>query len=322
MTEQSQKILSDFQIRKSWGQKRAFRAWLRRELEGAGWTVTEERGRFSGTNVIAGDPEKAEVLFTAHYDTQAVLPFPNFITPRNMGVYLLYQLLIVVVMFFVVAVVSFCSALIGYMAELPTLAAMLPGWLVCAFCIWWVFFGRANRHTANDNTSGVVTLLESALTLPPELRDKACFVFFDNEERGMLGSAAFARKHRRVKAEKLVLNFDCVSDGSSIQFYPTSALKKDETALVRIEGAFLPQSGKTVEVVRGFGFYPSDNATFRRAAGVCALKKGKRLGWYMDRIHTGRDTVFQEENITLLTDGIRRMLAETACPERGGTCHA
>ena len=304
MTEQSQKILSDFQIRKSWGQKRAFRAWLRRELEGAGWTVTEERGRFSGTNVIAGDPEKAEVLFTAHYDTQAVLPFPNFITPRNM------------------AVVCLCSARFGLMAVRATLGAMLPGWLVCAFCIWWVFFGKANRHTANDNTSGVITLLESALTLPPELRKKACFVFFDNEERGMLGSAAFARKHKRVKEEKLVLNFDCVSDGSSIQFYPTTALKKDGAALARIEGAFLPQSGKTVEVVRGFSFYPSDNASFRRAAGVCALKKGKRLGWYMDRIHAGRDTVFQEENITLLTDGIRRMLAETACPERGGTCHA
>ena len=225
-----------------------------------------------------------------------------------MGVYLLYQLLIVVIMFFTVAVVSFVSALIGYMTELPTLAVMLPGWLVCAFCIWWVFFGKANRHTANDNTSGVVTLLESALTLPPELRDKACFVFFDNEERGMLGSAALARKHKRVKVEKLVLNFDCVSDGSSIQFYPTKALKKDGAALDRIERAFLPQSGKTVEVVRGFGFYPSDNASFRRAAGVCALKKGKRLGWYMDRIHTGRDTVFQEENIALLTGGIRRML--------------
>ena len=96
MTEQSQEILENFQVRKSTGQKRAFRAWLRGELEGAGWAVTEESGRFSGTNVIAGDPEKAEVLFTAHYDTQAVLPIPNFLTPRNMGIYLIYQLLLVV----------------------------------------------------------------------------------------------------------------------------------------------------------------------------------------------------------------------------------
>ena len=307
MTKQSQKILSGFQVRKSGRQKRAFRAWLRRELEGAGWTVTEERGRFSGINVIAGDPEKAEVLFTAHYDTQAVLPIPNFITPRNLGWYLAYQLVFVVLMFAAVLVVEFAVMLL---LDLPRQAAPWPAIAMCIFLMWWMFFGKANRHTANDNTSGVITLLEAALTLPQELREKACFVFFDNEERGMLGSAAFASKRRQVKEEKLVLNFDCVSDGSSVQFFPTQSLKKDEAALERIERAFLPQSGKTVEVVRGFGFYPSDNASFRRAAGVCALKRGKRLGWYMDRIHTGRDTVFQEENISLLTDGIRRMLEE------------
>ena len=305
MTKQSQKILSGFQVRKSGRQKRAFRAWLRRELEGAGWTVTEERGRFSGINVIAGDPEKAEVLFTAHYDTQAVLPIPNFITPRNLGWYLAYQLVFVVLMFAAVLVVEFAVMLL---LDLPRQAAPWPAIAMCIFLMWWMFFGKANRHTANDNTSGVITLLEAALTLPQELREKACFVFFDNEERGMLGSAAFASKRRQVKEEKLVLNFDCVSDGSSVQFFPTKSLKKDEAALERIERAFLPQSGKTVEVVRGFGFYPSDNASFRRAAGVCALKRGKRLGWYMDRIHTGRDTVFQEENISILTDGIRRML--------------
>ena len=305
MTRQSQTVLSDFQVRKSSGQKRAFRAWLRGQLEGAGWTVTEESGRFSGTNVIAGDPERAEVLFTAHYDTQAVLPIPNFITPRNLGWYLAYQLLFVLLYTAAIFVVEFAAVVL---LDLPRQALPWPAIGMCIFLMWWMFFGKANRHTANDNTSGVVTLLESALTLPPELRDRACFVFFDNEERGMLGSSAFAGRHRRAKEEALVLNFDCVSDGSSIQFYPTKALKKDEAALERIEVAFLPQSGKTVEVVRGFGFYPSDNASFRRAAGVCALKKGKRLGWYMDRIHTGRDTVFQEENIALLTGGIRRML--------------
>ena len=305
MTRQSQTVLSDFQVRKSSGQKRAFRAWLRGQLEGAGWTVTEESGRFSGTNVIAGDPERAEVLFTAHYDTQAVLPIPNFITPRNLGWYLAYQLLFVLLYTATIFVVEFAAVVL---LDLPRQALTWPAIGMCIFLMWWMFFGKANRHTVNDNTSGVVTLLEAALTLPPELRDRACFVFFDNEERGMLGSSAFAGRHRRAKEEALVLNFDCVSDGSSIQFYPTKALKKDGAALERIEVAFLPQSGKTVEVVRGFGFYPSDNASFRRAAGVCALKKGKRIGWYMDRIHTGRDTVFQEENIALLTGGIRRML--------------
>lgn len=319
MTEQAKRILADFQVRKSFAGKRAFRAWLRAQLEGAGYTVTEERGLFSGTNLIAGETEGARVLFTAHYDTCAVLPIPNFITPRSLGWYLLYQLVIVAVFLLAVALVSVCAGVVGYLADLPVLVGMLPGWLTCLFLLWWMFFGRANRHTANDNTSGVITLLEAALALPSEERGGVCFVFFDNEERGLLGSSAFAGKHKELKRSALVVNFDCVSDGEALQLFPTKALKGDPAALEALERSFLPEDGKTVEVVRGFGFYPSDNLSFTRGVGVCALKKGRRVGWYMDRIHTGRDTVFEEKNIALLVRGVLRLVREMAlCPGEKG----
>ncbi len=32
-------------------------------------------------NIIIGNIEKAKIFCTAHYDTQAVLPFPNLIVP-------------------------------------------------------------------------------------------------------------------------------------------------------------------------------------------------------------------------------------------------
>ena len=307
MTEQANQVLQNFQIRKSTRQKREFRAWLRRQMEETGYTVTEERGRFSGTNVIVGDREQAELLLTAHYDTQAVLPFPNFITPRSLGWYLAYQMVFVVLL---LALAFAAELTVLLLFDPPGWAAPLPVWAVCMLFLWWMFFGKANRHTVNDNTSGVITLLEIAFTLPPEDRPGVCLVFFDNEERGMLGSAAFARRHPSVRQDKLVLNFDCVSDGSSIQFFPTKALKGDAGTLERLERAFLPVEGKTVEVFRGFGFYPSDNASFRRAAGVCALNKHPVFGWYMDRIHTGRDTVFQEENIELLRRGALALAAE------------
>lgn len=308
MTSQSRKILADMQVRKSSREKREFRAWLTKELESAGWTVQEEYGFPAGHNVIAGDPEKAKVLYTAHYDTQAVLPFPNFITPRNMGIYLWVQLLICLGFFAIVAVVE---GIVLYVAK--TMEAVVDLWwlgpqvsvVLCAFLIWWMFFGKANKHTANDNTSGVITLLETALALPVEDRDKVCFVFFDNEERGMLGSSHFTGKRKRVKKNTLVLNFDCVSDGDSIQFFPTKALRKDEEALKAIEAAFLPTAGKEVEVYRPGGTYPSDNVSFKRACGVCALKKKKF--YYMDRIHTSKDTVFMEENIALLREGCLRL---------------
>ena len=105
MTEQSKKILSEMQVRKSRKQKEAFRAWLCGELEAAGYAPQVEES-FAARNVVAGDPEGAKVLLTAHYDTQAVLPVPNFITPRNPFFFALYQLLIVLPLFLAVGVVE------------------------------------------------------------------------------------------------------------------------------------------------------------------------------------------------------------------------
>ncbi len=308
MTEQSKKILSEMQVRKSRKQKEAFRAWLCGELEAAGYAPQVEES-FAARNVVAGDPEGAKVLLTAHYDTQAVLPVPNFITPRNPFFFALYQLLIVLPLFLAVGVVEGLifafvpGAAAWWLAPLSCIA-------ICAFFMWWIVDGPANRHTANDNTSGVLTLVETALALPPEHRERVCFVFFDNEEKGMFGSAAFAKKHKGVKKNTVVLNFDCVGDGNSIQFFSQKKLKKDEAALKRMEAAFLPAGDKDVQVVRGFGFYPSDNASFKRGAGVCALKHKRVVGYYMDRIHTNKDTVLDEDNLTLLRDGALRYLAK------------
>ncbi len=308
MTEQSKKILSEMQVRKSRKQKEAFRAWLCGALEAAGYAPQVEES-FAAQNVVAGDPEGAKVLLTAHYDTQAVLPVPNFIAPRNPFFFALYQLLIVLPLFLAVGMVEGLifafvpGAAAWWLAPLSCIA-------ICAFFMWWIVDGPANRHTANDNTSGVLTLVETALALPPEHRERVCFVFFDNEEKGMFGSAAFAKKHKGVKKNTVVLNFDCVGDGNSIQFFSQKKLKKDEAALKRMEAAFLPAGDKDVQVVRGFGFYPSDNASFKRGAGVCALKHKRVVGYYMDRIHTSKDTVLDEDNLTLLRDGALRYLAK------------
>ena len=105
MLPQSMKIMEDFQVRKSKKQKEAFRVWLCGELEAAGCAPKVEGG-FAAKNVVAGDPDTAKVIFSAHYDTCAVLPIPNFITPRNMFFYICYQLLLVIPLFLVVAVVE------------------------------------------------------------------------------------------------------------------------------------------------------------------------------------------------------------------------
>lgn len=311
MTEQSHKIMEDFQVRKSKKQKEDFRNWLCEELKKADYAPKVEKG-FAARNVVVGDPDTAKIIFSAHYDTCAVLPIPNFITPRNMFFYICYQLLLVIPLFLLVAVVE--GILLAVIVELrsPALLMLMPflSIALCVFFVWWILDGPANKHTANDNTSGVITLLETALSMPEKDWVKVCFVFFDNEEKGLFGSAAFIKAHKKAKKESLNINFDCVSDGDYIQFYPGSAMKgKDPETLDRIEAAFLGRGGKAVEVVRGFGFYPSDNKAFKRGVGVCALKHKKFIGYYMDRIHTNKDTVFEEENIELLRDGALRLAA-------------
>ncbi len=312
LSEASNQILETFQVRKTVKQKEAFREYLCGELRAMGYEprVETAKGLFASQNVVVGDPDRAKAVYTAHYDTCAVLPFPNFITPRNLLVYILFNVLICLGFFVAVFVVELAVALIckALGTVPPPEVLSLLGYLLCFFFIFWMLGGgKANRHTANDNTSGVLTLLETARALPEELRGTVCFVFFDNEEKGLFGSKGFVGLHKEARKNVLNINFDCVGDGDSLQFFPGKRLKKDSTVLDALEAAFLPRDGKSVEVVRGFGFYPSDNGNFKRGAGVCALRRSRLWGWYMSRIHTNRDTVLEPENVLLLRDGALRL---------------
>lgn len=72
----------------------------------------------------------------------------------------------------------------------------------------------------------------------------------------------------------------------------------------RLEAAFPCRGEKTSGIVTGFGFYPSDQARVPPGGGGPEpLKKSRIFGYYMDRIHTPRDTVLEEANIALLRDG-------------------
>lgn len=308
MREKYQALLGPYGVRKTKRQKAQFRAWLCRILEDMDYTPNEEkeRGLVSSVNVTAGDPDRAEVLLTAHYDTCAVLPVPNFITPRNLPVYLAYQLLLCggILLLGIAAEVG----VIFLWEDCPMWAAMGAMYLVVGFCFWWMLAGPANRSNVNDNTSGVLTLLEIAHALPPEARERVCFVFFDNEEKGLLGSAAFAKRHKTARKKALVLNFDCVSHGDHLHLFPDRRVKKEADTMAALETAFRGEGEKTVHVVRSFGFYPSDQRAFFRGVGLCALRKHPIIGYYMNRIHTRRDTVLEEENIRLLRDGVLRLL--------------
>ena len=292
-------VLEKFPVRKSKAQKQEFRAAVKSYAEELGYIVTEEKGAFGARNLILGDPENAKFLVTAHYDTCSRMLVPNFITPCNVPVYLLYQLGIV--FGFAIAAIA-----IGLAAGLLLGSAAVKMVSFNAYCLLALIMilGPANKTNANDNTSGVVTVLEIAKTLPENQRHKVCFVLFDLEEAGLIGSASYRKMHRKATDRQTVLNLDCVGDGDEMLMFPTKHLKKNNQKLKPIYGCCGYFGKKSLLVWdKGPSIYPSDQMNFPFAVGIAALKRGK-IGLYLNKIHTRADTVLEETNVNILRAAI------------------
>ena len=99
MTGLSKEILEKYQVRKSRKQKRNFQELLKGFAEEKGYEMKIEKGSLCAENIVFGNTETAKVIYTAHYDTCAVMPLPNFITPKNQLFYWLYQFVLVFLIF-------------------------------------------------------------------------------------------------------------------------------------------------------------------------------------------------------------------------------
>lgn len=287
-------LLERHQVRRTRQQKDAFAAYLRSACDGAGYTLREEMNKTS-RNLIAGDPDRARVIFTAHYDTCARSPLPNLIYPRSMLLTLLAQMPLVLVILALA-----CAAAWG-MAALTRMraAAALAGYMVYFGLFSLLFFGPANRHTANDNTSGVAALLEIMAALPPAEKENAAFIFFDHEELGKVGSRRYARAHPGITHGKILLNLDCVGDGDDFLIV---APKRPGTGLERaLKAAFADRGGKrALHCSAADTSYNSDQKSFPNGVAVAACRRG-RLGYHVPRIHTGRDVICEESNLEYVT---------------------
>lgn len=300
MTPLSQTILEHYQVRKTKKQKSAFIDLLRQHFP----QLQIQEGSFPRCrNIIIGDVKSAKVVLTAHYDTCAQLPFPNFITPKNPLLSILYSVLLIVPLVAAVFLLNLLLNLVSadywvhYWISLVTYFGLLL--LLVA--------GPANRHTANDNTSGVITLCELLTVLTEAERSNAAFVFFDHEETGLIGSSFFRSRYKKEMQDKLLINFDCVSDGDHLLVSASKAARAAHGELLK--KCFLPEGTKGILFTEAEKtYYPSDQIGFKKSVAVAALKHNRFLGYYMDRIHTAKDTVMDKENIKLLCESIHRLL--------------
>lgn len=301
-------VVKNYPVRKSKKQKQAFRADVTQWLQNLGYPVCEEEGSFHSCNLVIGDPQGARYLVTAHYDTCARLPFPNLITPCNFWTFLLYQVFICLMLMLPALAVG---GLVGYL-----LHSFDIGYFLFVVLLWaaivLMLIGPANSSNVNDNTSGVVTLLEIARSIPELHRKNVCFVLFDLEEAGLIGSASYKKKHKREIPNQLVLNLDCVGEGDDIYFFPTAKLKKSKERLAPLQKLAGGYGKKSIAVrTKGFSIYPSDQSNFPYGVGICALKRGW-AGLYLSRIHTPRDTVLDETNVNILRAALTTLISGSA----------
>ena len=301
-------ILTAHPVRKKKIQKERFRQEVQDYLQTLGYSTNVEFGSFGSKNLVIGDPDRAKYLVTAHYDTCARMFVPNLITPCNALLFILYQIFVCLLLIVPTLAVG---ALVGYLFH-----SFFVGYFLWMVLLWTgialMLVGPANSSNVNDNTSGVVTVLEIAKSLPENYRKDVCFVLFDLEEAGLIGSASYRKAHKKASDSQMVLNLDCVGDGDEVIFFPTSKLKKNQKKLADLEKITGNFGRKTVTVRKqGFSIYPSDQAHFPYGVGICALNRGK-LGLYLSKIHTPKDTVLDETNVNILRAAIITMITGTA----------
>ena len=274
-------INEKFPIRRSDKQKEAFRKWVMAEMNAMGYRAhVEENDKGKHRNVIAGDPESAELTVTAHYDTPACIGIPNLMIPRNWAVYYLYQ----------------SGMLIGYFGVYMALLLLM-------------LYGPANKHNVNDNTSGVAAVLETMARIPVEQRPKIAFILFDNEEKGCRGSKAYAREHLHMQHIKLVVNLDCVGVGEHfIVSSPRLARNMEQYEL--LEQVLSECKDRTAHFYSSFTTRGnSDYRSFKCGVGISAYRMVSGVGFYTGAIHTARDTQADQGNIEYLAQALSETIA-------------
>lgn len=141
--------------------------------------------------------------------------------------------------------------------------------------------------------------------MPENLRSRVCFVLFDLEEAGLVGSAAHRKAHKAATEKQIVLNMDCVGDGDHIVLFPMKKAKKNDALMAALRNLQGQYGAKTIAVrEKGFAHYPSDQRNFPLGIGIAAFRKKKGVGLYCSRIHTGRDRVLEQTNVNILRAAI------------------
>jgi len=278
-------IFKNYEVRFTRREKDAFLKYCQKAFKKIGYqedeiTVQETK---TSKNLIIGSPD-AEILITAHYDTPGrgePIVFANPLLGQTLGN---IPFLILVV-------------LLSRLSYVPLLLLLV----ILMFII-------KNKHNHNDNTSGILGAfnLASQIINNPVLKKKCAIILFDNEEKMLLGSAAY-KKLRKIKYPDkkyaLVFNLDCIGVGDTLLLAVTK-----EHALWHQVSNFMLKEKWQVEKKRSQSVFMSDHALFPNSVYFAMAKKSKLGYLYLPNIHTNRDTECDIKQINRLSKSIYKYL--------------
>ncbi len=288
-------IISEYGVRFFPKQKKRFREYIIEEMKKLGWDSNIIKG-----NIVIGDVKKADYIFTAHYDTPGKIPAYIRFFFKLFG-NTSFILLFLVMLILYIAYVTIIAIIINSYA-IGKILIYLP--------IIFIYFGLfiPNKNNYTDNTSGVLTLLNLAqeISIKNIDKDKVAFVFFNNEEWGLLGSAEMKKHWKENKINlsgKRIINFDCVGNGDTILITHGKNDKLAKAIKEKLETC----NTYNVKTFRYKILPLSDDFNFRdkNAAGIIFCKKAKiGTGFYIPDVHSSKDVILDLNNIELLTNVI------------------
>lgn len=287
--------ISEYGVRFFPKQKNRFKKFIKEEMTSLGWDSNVIKG-----NIVVGDIEKAEYIYTAHYDTPGKIPLYFRYLFKLFGNTSIVLLPLVIFILFIIYTV-----ILSIVIESTIIAKLLINLPIILLYIG-IFIPNKNNYT--DNTSGVLTLINIAheYSIQNTDKDRVAFVFFNNEEWGLLGSATMKKhwKENKISLDnKKIINFDCVGNGDTILI----THGKNDNFAKEVQERLEKCAIYNVERFK-YGILPlSDDFNFRNknAIGIVFCKKSKfGKGYYIPDIHCSKDKNLDLENIEFLTNEI------------------
>lgn len=297
MLKNIKELINHYQVRKTYDQKSDFINWYKDVVNNLGYELKVEKTNKS-RNLVIGDVESADIIFTAHYDTQpnSIIPIVTYVS--NIFTYIVSQILslwpLILYIFIFNNYILFSNFVLS-LHPIFYVSILMLSLIVPLLLLFQMSFGFANKHTLNDNTSGVATILHILENLDSD-KSRVAFILFDDEEKGLIGSSYFKKKYSKTINNTLLINFDCVSDGTDYLFVVKKAVRDSSyynCLSDMLKSTSKPSHLKKASVVP----YMSDQLWFKESIGVVSVKRRGILGFYLNRIHSRKDTVFQYDNI-------------------------